>query len=260
MKLPPLIHRWPRTPRQAIALQTKLAERIVRVGGVADLRLAAGADVAFSADKTTCIAGVIVWDVQAKKVVEQCVVRAPVRFPYVPGLLTFRETPAVLAAIRQIKSRPDVFLFDGQGIAHPRRIGFAAHTGLVLDQPSIGCAKSRLIGEHDEPGPLKGDSSPLVDREEIVGAVLRTRDNVKPLFVSIGHRIELVEATRIVLACCDRCRVPEPTRLADILVARAKSAYSSGGRLAEREGLTRIGTPRPPTLGRQRPRVTSRTP
>jgi deoxyribonuclease V len=223
MKLPPLLHRWPRTTRQAIALQQELAERIVRSGRVPNLRLAAGADVAFSRDKTTCVAGVIVWDLRAKQVVEQIVVRQPVRFPYVPGLLTFRETPPVLAAIRRLRTVPDVFLFDGQGIAHPRRIGFAAHTGLLLDQPAIGCAKSRLIGDYQEPGWQRGESSPLIDREEIVGSVLRTRDHVKPLFISIGHCISLPEAKRIVLACCNGCRVPEPTRLADILVARAKT-------------------------------------
>jgi deoxyribonuclease V len=146
-----------------------------------------------------------------------------VRFPYVPGLLSFREAPALLAAIRKLKAEPDAFIFDGQGLAHPRRFGLACHVGVLIDRPSVGCAKSRLIGSHDDPGRRRGSSAPLVDADQRVGTVLRTRDKVKCVYVSVGHRVSLSTAERLVLACCTRYRLPEPTRLADQLVARAKN-------------------------------------
>jgi deoxyribonuclease V len=148
----------------------------------------------------------------------------PVRFPYVPGLLSFREAPALLAAIRRLKAEPDAFLFDGQGLAHPRRFGLACHVGLLIDRPSVGCAKSRLIGRHAEPDTHRGATAPLTDGEQRIGTVLRTRDGVKCVYVSIGHRVTLATAEQLVLACCTRYRLPEPTRLADLLVARAKAS------------------------------------
>jgi deoxyribonuclease V len=138
----------------------------------------------------------------------------PTSFPYVPGLLAFREGPAVLAALEELASRPDVLMFDGQGWAHPRRMGIAAHLGVLLDIPSIGCAKSRLCGAHAEPERQKGDWTPLTDGDEVIGAVVRTRDNVRPVFVSIGHRVDLRTAVRLVLGCAARYRLPEPTRWA----------------------------------------------
>lgn len=205
-----------------MALQEELAPRVVRTGAVRDLRLAAGVDAAFSSDERFCIAGVVVWDVAGQRVVEQRVARRPLRFPYVPGLLSFREAPAILAAVRLLRCDPDVFLFDGQGYAHPRRFGLACHVGLWLDRPSVGCAKSRLIGTHPVLEEPRGSLAELLDDEECIGAVLRTRASAKPLFVSIGHRVSLAAALRTVMACCTRYRLPEPTRLADQLVARAK--------------------------------------
>jgi deoxyribonuclease V len=146
----------------------------------------------------------------------------PLKFPYVPGLLSFREIPALLKAFAKLKRRPDLVFVDGQGLAHPRRLGIASHLGLWLDLPTIGCAKSRLCGEYREPGKKRGNFSPLLDRGEEIGAVLRSKDEVSPLFVSVGHRIGLASAIRLTLACHEGRRIPAPTRQADRLVAEVK--------------------------------------
>ena len=138
----------------------------------------------------------------------------PVSFPYVPGLLTFREGPVVLAALARLRLEPDLLIFDGQGLAHPRRLGIAAHIGVLVDRSGIGCAKSRLWGKHQEPGSEKGDYALLRDGQEVIGAVVRTRTRVKPVYVSVGHRIDLAQAIEYVLGCCTRFRLPETTRLA----------------------------------------------
>ena len=221
---PRRLHDWNVTPSQAMEIQKKLAPRVIRSGAIANLRLAAGVDLAFSNDWTECIAGVVLWNVPEARVVEQHVARKRVSFPYVPGLLSFREAPALIAAIGKLRTEPDVFLFDGQGYAHPRRFGLACHVGLLLDRPSLGCAKSLLVGEYDELGETRGSTSPLVHNGERVGVTLRTRDGVNPVYVSAGHRITLASAVDVVLQCCLRYRLPEPTRLADILVAREKEA------------------------------------
>jgi len=230
MKLRCALHSWSLTPAQAVAVQRKLAGRVVTRGGPRSVRLIAGTDVAFSADSNTCIAGVVVWDVQAREVVEQHVVRQPVRFPYVPGLLSFREAPVILAALRRLRSEPDAFLFDGQGLAHPRRFGLACHVGVLLDRPAIGCAKSVLVGECQTPGSTKGSTSPLMHHDECVGLALRTRQGVKPVYVSVGHRVSLDTALALTLACCVRYRLPEPTRLADKLVRQERTCrYDDDG-------------------------------
>lgn len=215
-------HSWSVTPAQAILIQRNLAGRVIRRGRVIRLRLAAGADLAFSPDKDECIAGVVVWDVQAGKIVEQQVARRKLRFPYVPGLLSFREAPAILAALRKIQCEPDVFLFDGQGYAHPRRFGLASHVGLLIDRPSLGCAKSLLIGRCNSLPQRRGSTTPLLHQGERIGMAVRTRESVRPIYVSTGHRLSLDAAVEITLRCCSRYRLPEPTRLADQLVAREK--------------------------------------
>jgi deoxyribonuclease V len=218
MKLPPPLHRWSMSPRQAISLQKRLAGQI-RIEPLREApRLVAGADVAFSADGRRCLAGVVVWDVPTSQVVEEQLAWRPAKFPYVPGLLSFREAPAVLAAVRKLRSRPDVFMFDAQGVAHPRRMGLASHVGLLMDCPSIGCAKSRLCGEQIVPAIAAGSIAPLIDHGETVGVVLRTRGGINPVYVSIGHRVTLDGAIAVVLSCVTRYRLPEPTRLAHILV------------------------------------------
>lgn len=222
MTLHPLPHRWDLTPKEAIALQLNLAGRVMTDGALKRLRLVAGADAAFTKDKQQCIAGVVVWDVVDSQVVEQHVALTPVTFPYVPGLLTFREAPALLEAIRCIRSPVDAFMFDGHGYAHPRRLGLASHMGILLDRPALGCAKSRFIGEAAEPDDVRGATTPLLDKGERIGTLVRTRDHVKPVYISVGHRLSLPEAERIALRCGNGFRLPEPTRLADKLVAQAK--------------------------------------
>jgi len=174
--------------------------------------------MAFSPDGNRCVAGVVIYDLQTKTVIEQAVAWREVRFPYVPGLLSFREIPAVLAAVRKLKTAPDVFIFDSQGYSHPRRFGMASHAGVLINWPTIGCAKSRLCGTFDEPAEHAGATSPLLHEGEIVGSVLRTRAGVKPVYVSVGHRVTLKDAVRVVLQCTTRYRVCEPTRLAHLLV------------------------------------------
>lgn len=222
MNIPRAPHAWNVTPKRAIEIQRSLADAVLLRGSIRSLRLAAGVDLAFSEDGSECIAGVVLWDMRKECVLEQHVIRRPVRFPYVPGLLSFREAPAIAAALRRLNRKPDVFLFDGQGYAHPRRFGLACHVGVWLDRPSIGCAKSILVGVCDEPEAEKGAQTPLIHEDERIGVALRTRDGVKPIYVSVGHKVALASAATIVLKCCTRYRLPEPTRLADQLVAKAK--------------------------------------
>lgn len=223
VKIKPL-HGWPRTPRTAIDLQKELAPRVrlVPIEGIP--RWIAGVDAAFGPDGAGVIAGVVLWDAAAGQAVETHVADAPCRFPYIPGLLSFRELPGVLAALRKLAHIPDVLLCDAQGIAHPRRLGLASHLGLWLNLPTVGCAKSRLCGEYDEPGPRKGDCTPLRHGGERIGTVFRTRDRVKPLFVSPGHLCDHETAKALALRYTTRYRLPEPTRLAHQLVTAARNA------------------------------------
>jgi deoxyribonuclease V len=194
-----------------------------------DVRLLAGADAAFSRDGSRAIAGVVVWDRRLRRVVESRLAVRAVRFPYVPGLLSFREAPALLAAIRMLRSDPQVFLCDGQGLAHPRRFGLACHLGLWLGRTTVGCAKSRLCGEFLEPGPRRGDYSPLRLNGSKLGDVLRTRERVRPIFVSPGHLCTFRAARALVLAGTTQFRLPEPTRLAHQLVTRIRDGRLTGG-------------------------------
>jgi len=205
-----------------VAIQRRLATRVRTEGDGQTLRLVAGVDAAFSRDGTRVIAGVIVWDIETNEVVEERIATRALRLPYIPGLLSFREMPAILAAVRKLRTTPDVFVCDGQGLAHPRRFGVACHLGVVLDLPAVGCAKSRLIGEHRDPGQRRGSCASLVDRGERVGTVLRTRDGVRPVFVSVGHRIGLPAAERLILDTGAGYRLPEPTRRADQLVGASR--------------------------------------
>lgn len=180
----------------------------------------AGADVAYSAKNNRLVASVVVFSFPRLHTVEVVWSEGESTFPYIPGLLTFREAPILLKAFARLDHEPDVIFFDGQGIAHPRRIGLASHIGIILGLPAIGCAKSRLIGEYTEPGKNKGDKSPLKDKGIIIGMVLRTRTAVKPIFVSVGHKIDLDTAVTMVMACTGRYRLPEPTRKAHLSVTR----------------------------------------
>jgi deoxyribonuclease V len=187
---------------------------ISRVGQAVDIKLVAGVDISVNRFAKTGTAAVVVLRYPELEIVEISTVTERVEFPYVPGLLTFREAPLSLAAFEKLAVTPDLVIVDGQGIAHPRRIGLASHLGLCLGLPTIGCAKSRLTGEYEEPGNKAGSYAELTDSGEVIGAALRTRAGVKPVYVSIGHMIDLPSAIKRVLACCRGYRLPEPTRLA----------------------------------------------
>lgn len=203
-------------------MQRQLATRVVRRAPRRAPRRFVGLDAAFSPDGRSCIAAAVVWDAGERRVIEERVARAPLRFPYVPGLLSFREGPALLAALRRLRTSGDALMLDGHGLAHPRRLGIASHLGVITDLPAVGCAKSRLVGRHDEPGPHVGDTALLLDGDEVIGRVLRTREGVRPIYVSIGHRVDLDRAVEWVLGCCGGFRLPEPTRRADRLVGEVK--------------------------------------
>jgi deoxyribonuclease V len=222
MKIPRPPHNWAVTPRQAIAIQNKLSKLVVCENTTAAYRFAAGADAAFSKDKKYCIGGVVLWDIVQQTILEQQVAVYPLRFPYIPGLLSFREAPAVIAALRKLTLTPDVLICDGQGIAHQRRFGIACHIGVLAGLPAVGCAKSRLIGRYREPGAERGEISPLLYKNKRIGSVVRTRAHVKPVFISVGHKLDLVTTEKIILGCSVGYRLPEPTRLADQLVGAEK--------------------------------------
>jgi deoxyribonuclease V len=185
-------------------------------------RFVVGADAAFSNDKSTVFAAAVVYDREQKRIVEVATAKRQAEVPYVPGFLTFREGPALREAIRKLKHDFGVICFDGQGYAHPRRCGLASHLSIELDMPGVGCAKSLFVGTFDEPMPAAGSTSPLMDKGEQIGLVLRTRANCRPIFLSIGHRVDLASAKELALACCTKYRIPEPTRQADIEVAKMK--------------------------------------
>jgi deoxyribonuclease V len=214
-----LRHRWDLTPAEAIALQERIRGRVETRDRLGAVRHVAGVDVGFEGDGAVTRAAVAVLSFPKLEPADFAVARLPTRFPYVPGLLSFREIPAALRALGNLRVPPDLLLCDGQGIAHPRRIGLASHLGLAADLPSIGVAKTRLIGSHGEVPDRKGAWSPLLDGDEVIGAVLRTRAGVKPLYVSPGHRVCLETAIRLVMACVTRYRLPETTRLAHRLAS-----------------------------------------
>jgi deoxyribonuclease V len=218
-------HGWDVTPKEAAVIQREMRERVSLVDGIAidDIRVVAGVDSTYTRQRkeTTAFAVVVVLDFATLEMIETSFATREIGFPYLPGLLSFREAPAVLDAFRGLAVAPDVILFDGQGIAHPRRIGLAAHVGVVLDRPSIGCAKSKLVGTFDEPERVFGAQTPLIHRDDVVGAALRTRPTHTPLFVSPGHKLSVQTAVEIVLRCCrDERFLPEPTRLAHELVTK----------------------------------------
>lgn len=222
MRLPAVPHSWTVTPLVAAAIQRRLATRISFRPPKAAARLVAGLDAAFTANGEHCIGGVVLWDVDRRISLEQHSALCHVEFPYVPGLLSFREGPALLAALRKLRGHPDALMCDAHGLAHPRRFGLACHLGVICRLPAVGCAKSRLVGTHREPGTRRGCRTRLMDGGEVIGSVVRTRTGVKPVYVSIGHRIDLDGAMRLVLRCATGYRLPEPTRLADRLVADVK--------------------------------------
>lgn len=212
-------HPWEISPAEAIAIQQQLRGEVEHADRLGQVRHVAGVDVGFEAGGAITRAAVAVLGFPALELADYAIFRSPTRFPYVPGLLSFREVPAVLGALEKLTTIPDLLLCDGQGIAHPRRFGIASHLGVLCDIPSIGVAKTRLIGEHVEPPDQRGASVPLLDHGATIGAVLRSRVGVKPLYISIGHRISLATALDYVMACVTRYRLPETTRWAHRLAS-----------------------------------------
>lgn len=212
------LHEWDLTPREAVELQKRLRER-VRIEPLRKrVETVAGADISFNKFDPTIYTGVVVLRLPTLEVVEEVGLVSETKFPYVPGLLSFRESPSVLEAWAKLKTEPDAVMFDGQGLAHPRRVGIACHVGLIVKRPTLGCAKSVLVGKYEEPGEERGAWSPLVDKGETVGAAVRTKRRVHPIYVSPGHLIDLEAAIDLALRCDGGYRQPEPTRRAHLLV------------------------------------------
>jgi deoxyribonuclease V len=214
----PTLHRWDLEPGEAVALQKKLAGKVDTTTTVGACDLIAGADVSYNRFSPIFYAVVVVLRTRDWTVIEEQSAVGESPFPYIPGLLSFREAPILLQAFAKVQQRPDVVMIDGQGIAHPRRLGIGSHLGLWLQVPSIGCGKTRLCGKFDEPGPNAGDASPLLDHGEVIGSVLRTKLRTNPMFISPGHRINLASSVRLVLEACRGYRLPEPTRQAHLHV------------------------------------------
>lgn len=216
------IHHWNVSPKEAIVIQEKLSRQISLNCATKRINLIAGVDASYNMPNNRAKAGIVVMSYPELHIVERVIAIRKIQFPYVPGLLTFREGPAVLAAIKKLQYKPDVFLFDGQGIAHPRKMGIATHLGIILNKPSIGCAKSRLYGNGIRPDIHKGKYTYLFDKfdtTEIIGAIVRTKTNIRPIYVSQGNKISLQQAIDIVLTCAPKYRIPEPIRQAHILVS-----------------------------------------
>ena len=226
-----VLHPWNVTTGEAREIQERLAPLVVREGVPESVRLLAAADISVRRERSLARGAVVVLTYPEMEVVEESIVEDEPRFPYVPGLLTFREAPILLRAFEQLRCRPDLLLVDGQGYAHPRRFGIACHLGLLLDLPTIGCAKSRLCGRHAVPDEAAGSHIPLFDGGEVIGSVVRTRDGTAPLFVSVGHRVGLEEAVEWVLRCCRGHRLPEPARAAHMAAGGHLDAWRAMARV-----------------------------
>lgn len=213
----------PESENAARAVQNELRNKLILRDEFGELNIIAGVDVGYDPKRNLAHASIVIMNYSELKPLEQVEAFAHAEFPYIPGLLSFREIPAILAALAKLKNIPDLLMVDGQGIAHYRRVGIATHLGLILDMPSIGVAKSRLSGNFTMPGLSKGELSPLIMGEERIGTVLRSKDKVKPLFISPGHRVSVESALSITIKCLTKYRLPEPTRMADKL-SKCKSA------------------------------------
>lgn len=219
--MPPNFHSWDVSPQKAVSLQKQLASQVIRKNRMGRIDTVAGVDVHLNDDMAQ--AAVVVLDFPGLEVQDCAVAIRRATFPYIPGLISFREGPAILDILEKLAPKPDLLIFDGQGVAHPRRLGIASHIGLLVDLPTIGCAKSRLCGQYREPGHLRGSHVPLMDKGETIGAVVRTRTGVKPVFVSVGHSIDLATSIEYVLACCRGYRLPETSRRAHRIAATFKN-------------------------------------
>jgi deoxyribonuclease V len=222
------LHSWNVSSREATEIQNKLRKLLNFRKLPRTVRYVAGTDVSCSKKSNTIWAGVLVLTYPQLVIKEKRWIRGKANFPYIPGLLSFRELPALLEAIKRVETEPDLIICDGQGIAHPRGLGLASHLGLLIDKPTVGCAKSRLVGEFSEVGEARGDYANLCHNGRVMGVVLRTRTGVKPLFVSPGNKITLEESMKIVLSCCVQYRIPEPTRQSHLLVTALRRREGIG--------------------------------
>jgi deoxyribonuclease V len=214
------LHNWNLSPREAIEIQKQLAYEIVTENKFTEpIKTVAGIDLGFDLKTDTSRAVVVVLSFPELKLLETSEAKMPIQFPYVPGLLSFRETPVAIRALENLHLTPDIILCDGQGLAHPRRFGIACHIGLIANVPTIGVAKSILVGKFENLGETRGSTADLIHRHEKIGVALRTKDKVQPVYVSVGHRIGLKTATDYVLQCAPKYRLPETTRLADKLAS-----------------------------------------
>jgi deoxyribonuclease V len=211
-------HAWDLSEAEACIVQKTLATKVENKDRFSKINAIAGVDVAYDKNSDRLVAAAVVLDAVSLAVIEQVTVAGLLQFPYIPGLFSFRELPAIAEALQKLKCTPDLIVCDGQGVAHPRRFGLACHVGILFDVPTIGCGKTRLIGSHDMVGLTRGSFTPLVDNNEVVGCALRTQDRINPLYVSTGHRIALSTAIQWILHLCVNYRQPESTRFADQLV------------------------------------------
>ncbi|MEO1691879.1 MAG: deoxyribonuclease V [Cyanobacteria bacterium J06631_6] len=215
-------HPWVKTVAEAKVIQEQLRPQVIKSDRLEEVKYVAGVDIGFENNYAISKSAIAILTYPELELVEQAIARIPTAFPYVPGYLSFREIPAILAAFPQLKTTPDLILCDGQGYAHPRRLGLACHLGILLDIPTIGVAKSLFIGKHESVPLEKGSWQPLIDKEETIGVVLRSRTNVKPIYISVGHKISLPTAIDYVMGCLTKYRLPETTRWADKLASHKK--------------------------------------
>lgn len=226
MKIPDL-HPWDVTPKEAIRIQEKLREKLVFRPPKKPIRLLAAGDVSYNSGDEISFGAFLLFRFPDLILLEKAWAVDKISFPYIPGLLTFREAPILLKVFSQLSQKPELLLLDGQGIAHPRSMGIAAHLGLLLNLPAIGCAKSRLCGIYEEPGSEKGSTAPLKDRGKTIGTVVRTRTGIKPVFVSPGHKMDLSTSKKVVLTLCRTYRLPEPLRQAHVFVNRLRAEHKA---------------------------------
>jgi deoxyribonuclease V len=222
-----MLHEWNVSPSEAVKIQSQLRTELLTIPFKGEPRLVAGTDISFNRYSPRVYAGYVVMEYPSMKVVERVGSIVNVSFPYVPGLLSFREIPPLLDAWEKLKHKPDLIVADGQGTAHPRRMGIACHLGILLDMPTIGCGKSRLVGSFEEPGLAAGSRSDLLHRGERIGVVLRTKDKVNPVFISPGHRMDVESAVRLILAMRGGYRIPEPTRQAHLYVNELRTGMAA---------------------------------
>jgi len=218
----PIQHNWNVTPAQAKEIQNDLRSKVQLTPFEGNIEYIAGADISFNRFEDTVYAGIVVMRLDTLEVVEEALIVSEAKFPYIPGLLSFRETPVLLETWEKLKIKPDILVADGQGIAHPRRFGIACHIGILLDLPTFGCAKNILVGKYEEPDQVVGSTKPMTHEQEKVGVILRTKTKVKPVYISAGHRITLQQSIDLALKCTTKYRIPEPTRQAHLAVNRLR--------------------------------------